>query len=57
MKAHLRYATRRAPLAQPGIAAFRAAFAGLGPMRPLLVGGDGIAIDRFLLKPASRWLR
>ena len=42
---------------QPGIAAFTAAFAGLGPVRPLLVGGDGIAIERFLLEPADRWVR
>jgi hypothetical protein len=47
----------RAGASQPGIAAFSAAFAGLGPVRPLLVGGDGIALERFLLEPADRWLR
>jgi len=47
----------RAAASQPGIAAFRTAFAGLGPVRPLLVGGDGIAIERFLLEPADRWVR
>ena len=46
----------RAPAAQPGIAAFTAAFAGLGPIRPLLVGGDGIPLERFLLEPAARWV-
>ena len=29
---------------------------GLGPIRPLLVGGDGIALERFLLEPAERWV-
>ena len=42
--------------AQPGIAAFTAAFGGLGPIRPLLVGGDGIPLERFLLEPAERWV-
>ena len=46
----------RAPAAQPGIAAFTAAFGGLGPIRPLLVGGDGIPLERFLLEPAERWV-
>jgi hypothetical protein len=46
----------RAPASQPGIAAFTAAFSGLGPIRPLLVGGDGIPLERFLLEPAERWL-
>ncbi len=46
----------RAGASQPGIAAFTAAFAGLGPIRPLLVGGDGIALERFLLEPAQRWV-
>ena len=46
----------RAPASQPGIAAFMAAFAGLGPIRPLLVGGDGIPLERFLLEPAERWV-
>jgi predicted AAA+ superfamily ATPase len=38
---------------QPGIAAFAEAFR---PTRTLLVGGDGIAIEEFLLKPASHWV-
>jgi predicted AAA+ superfamily ATPase len=46
----------RASAAQPGIAAFTAAFGGLGPVRPLLVGGDGIPLERFLLEPAERWV-
>jgi predicted AAA+ superfamily ATPase len=46
----------RAPRTQPGIAAFTAAFAGLGPIRPMLVGGDGIPLERFLLEPAARWV-
>ena len=46
----------RTGASQPGIAAFSAAFAGLGPVRPLLVGGDGIALERFLLEPAERWV-
>ncbi|MHB8959388.1 MAG: hypothetical protein ACYDAN_07155 [Candidatus Limnocylindrales bacterium] len=47
---------RRPQASQPGIAAFSAAFGGLGPIRPLLVGGDGIPIERFLLEPAERWV-
>jgi predicted AAA+ superfamily ATPase len=46
----------RTPAAQPGIAAFTAAFGGLGPIRPLLVGADGISLERFLLEPAERWV-
>jgi len=46
----------RTGASQPGIAALSAAFAGLGPVRPLLVGGDGIALERFLLEPAERWV-
>jgi hypothetical protein len=46
----------RAPASQPGIAAFTAAFAAIGPIRPLLVGGDGIPLERFLLEPAERWV-
>lgn len=46
----------RAGTSRPGIAAFTAAFAGLGPIRPLLVGGDGIGLERFLLEPAGRWV-
>ena len=48
--------TERAPARLPGIAALGAAFAGLGPVRPLLVGGDGIPVERFLREPARRWL-
>ena len=46
----------RAPATQPGLAAFAAAFGNLGPIRPLLVGGDGIELERFLLEPAERWV-
>jgi hypothetical protein len=46
----------RAGASQPGIAAFTAAFSGLGPIRPILVGGDGIGLERFLLEPAERWV-
>ena len=46
----------RASASQPGLAAFTAAFAGLGPIRPLLVGGDGIDLERFLLEPPERWV-
>jgi predicted AAA+ superfamily ATPase len=37
----------------PGLEAFRAAFA---PQRVLLVGGDGIPVEEFLLQPATRWI-
>jgi len=47
----------RAGTSQPGIAAFSRAFGGLGPIRPLLVGGDGIPLERFLLEPPERWVR
>jgi predicted AAA+ superfamily ATPase len=40
--------------ALPGMDAFSAAFR---PHRQLLVGGDGIPVERFLLKPAEHWLR
>ena len=43
----------RAPQAHPGTAAFVAAFK---VKRTLLVGGDGIAIDDFLSRPALHWL-
>jgi predicted AAA+ superfamily ATPase len=43
----------RAPLAHPGIAAFTAAFK---PKRSLLVGGDGIALEEFLLQPVAHWV-
>lgn len=38
--------------AHPGIAAFVEAFK---PQRTLLVGGDGIALDEFLLRPVEDW--
>ncbi len=44
----------RASESLPGIAAFSAAFK---PKRTLLVGGDGIAIDEFLSRPAEHWVR
>jgi uncharacterized protein len=44
----------RAPQAHPGTAAFSAAFK---VKRTLLVGGDGVAVDAFLLKPVSHWLK
>lgn len=43
----------RAPQAHAGTAAFRQAFQ---PTRTLLVGGDGIALDEFLMKPVSHWI-
>lgn len=43
----------RAPTAHAGSAAFTKAFS---PKRSLLVGGDGIPVEEFLLKPASHWL-
>jgi hypothetical protein len=46
----------QAGASQPGVAAFSAAFGGLGPIRPLLIGGDGIPLERFLLEPAERWV-
>ncbi|MGH8252356.1 MAG: DUF4143 domain-containing protein, partial [Steroidobacteraceae bacterium] len=44
----------RAPHAHPGTAAFAAAFK---VRRTLLVGGDGVPVDEFLLKPVSHWLK
>ena len=38
----------------PGTAAFTRAF---GPARTLLVGGDGIPVEEFLLQPAAHWVR
>ena len=38
----------------PGMAAFSEAFR---PTRKLLVGGDGIDVERFLVKPVREWLR
>jgi predicted AAA+ superfamily ATPase len=43
----------RAPDAFAGLGAFSAAFS---PTRTLLVGGDGIPLDEFLLQPAGRWI-
>jgi predicted AAA+ superfamily ATPase len=39
--------------ALPGVSAFRESFR---PQRILLVGGDGIPLDRFLSTPVSHWL-
>jgi predicted AAA+ superfamily ATPase len=46
--------TGRAPQAHSGVAAFAAAFR---PSRSLLVGGAGIAVEEFLLRPVSHWLQ
>jgi predicted AAA+ superfamily ATPase len=43
----------RAPQAHSGTAAFAAAFK---LKRTLLVGGDGVAVEEFLNRPASHWL-
>ena len=43
----------RPPAALPGMAAFSRAFR---PTRTLLVGGDGIPLEEFLLRPAGSWL-
>lgn len=44
----------RAPLAHAGTAAFAQAFK---PQRSLLVGGDGIALEDFLLQPVGHWVK
>ncbi len=44
----------RAPDALPGLSAFSEAFR---PQRTLIVGGDGIALDEFLTRPAESWLQ
>lgn len=44
----------RAPQSHPGTAAFAKAFK---PHRTLLIGGDGIALDDFLMQPVSHWLK
>ncbi len=44
----------RAPLAHAGTTAFAEAFQ---PQRSLLVGGDGIALDDFLMQPVSHWVK
>lgn len=38
---------------QPGLAAFTADFE---PDRSLLIGGDGIALEDFLLRPPTHWV-
>lgn len=43
----------RAPQAHPGMAAFAEAFR---PQRTLLVGGDGIALQDFLMQPVAHWV-
>ena len=43
----------RTPQTHTGTAAFREAFR---PTRTLLVGGDGIALDEFLMKPVTHWI-
>ena len=42
----------RAPLAYPGLSAFADAFK---PQRRLLVGGDGIPLEKFLARPVAHW--
>ena len=44
----------RAPGAHPGLAAFAEAFK---PGRTLLVGGDGIPVEEFLLQPVEHWVK
>lgn len=44
----------RAPQSHAGTQAFIAAFK---PQSALLVGGDGISLEEFLLKPAQHWVR
>ncbi len=43
----------RAPIAHPGTMAFVQAFK---PQRQLLIGGDGIALEDFLLQPVYHWI-
>jgi predicted AAA+ superfamily ATPase len=43
----------RSPESLPGMSAFVAAF---HPDRTLLVGGDGIAVEEFLARPATHWV-
>ncbi len=40
--------------AQPGLAAFVGAFK---PKRTLLVGGDGIPVEEFLMQPVEQWVK
>ena len=51
--AHLAVKSGRAPLAHAGTAAFAQAFQ---PTRTLMVGGDGIALEEFLMKPVTHWI-
>jgi len=44
----------RAPLTHAGIGAFAVAF---HPQRSLLVGGDGIALEDFLMQPVAHWVK
>jgi predicted AAA+ superfamily ATPase len=44
----------RTPTVHSGLAAFAEAFE---PTRTLLVGGDGVALEDFLSRPVSDWLR
>lgn len=44
----------RAPLVHAGTTAFVRAFK---PQRTLLVGGDGIGVEEFLLRPALHWVQ
>lgn len=44
----------RAPDAFPGLAEFAATFR---PKRTLIVGGDGIPLEEFLIQPAEHWLQ
>jgi predicted AAA+ superfamily ATPase len=44
----------RSPTAHRGTAAFASAFK---TKRSLLVGGDGIALDKFLAQPVAQWVR
>lgn len=46
----------RARASLPGLLAFGTTFPNLGPIRPLLVGGGGIDLERFLLEPPDRWV-
>ena len=43
----------RTPATQPGLEAFAAAFK---PRRKLLVGGDGIPVEEFLMRPVGHWV-
>jgi predicted AAA+ superfamily ATPase len=44
----------RVARSMPGMEAFRSAF---DPTRCILVGGDGIPVEEFLLQPAETWIR